>query len=283
MQGPATISYLICTTPRSGSTLLCEMLTETGVAGRPEEYFQQLPATGMPMTPRDYLDGLDPALIPQLEGGDAAAWVSPHYDPRRFAGYRAYVDWVLREGTTPNGVFAAKIMWPYVAGLVSRLYGGDSWNMTDAQAALERTFPSLRYVWLRRRDKVRQAVSLWRAIQTWQWRQDVERARSDRRPEPERELRYSFAAIDHLRRRLEASDLTWEVFFETMAADPMIVTYEDFVHAKQETVLAVLRHLSVPAPAAVGAPRTARMADEVSERWVHDYAAESGARMPAVR
>ena len=283
MQGPATISYLICTTPRSGSTLLCELLTATGVAGRPEEYFQQLPATGMPMTPRDYLEGLSPALIPELDGGDDAAWVSPLYDPRRFRDYRAYVDWVLAQGTTPNGVFAAKIMWPYVAGLVSRLYGGDSWNMTDAQAALERTFPSLRYVWLRRRDKVRQAVSLWRAIQTWQWRVDAARAHSGRGPEPEGEPRYSFEAIDHLRRRLEASDLTWEVFFETMAADPLTVVYEDFVTAREDAVLAVLQHVSAPRPATVGAPRTARQADEVSERWVHDYVAEAGARMHAVR
>ena len=34
-----TDTYLICATQRSGSTLLCELLKQTGVAGRPEEYF----------------------------------------------------------------------------------------------------------------------------------------------------------------------------------------------------------------------------------------------------
>ena len=39
--GPRPVqSYLIASTPRSGSTLLCEALTNTGVAGRPEEYYQ---------------------------------------------------------------------------------------------------------------------------------------------------------------------------------------------------------------------------------------------------
>src|SRR6266576_2925028 len=33
------ISYIICATPRSGSSLLCEALTNTGVAGKPKEYF----------------------------------------------------------------------------------------------------------------------------------------------------------------------------------------------------------------------------------------------------
>ena len=40
------VSYLVCATPRSGSTLLCEGLKATGVAGRPEEYFEALPTTG---------------------------------------------------------------------------------------------------------------------------------------------------------------------------------------------------------------------------------------------
>src|SRR5579872_7291023 len=33
------ISYLVCGTPRCGSSLLCETLKNTGIAGRPEEYF----------------------------------------------------------------------------------------------------------------------------------------------------------------------------------------------------------------------------------------------------
>ena len=40
LYGSPTSSYLICTTPRSGSTFLSEALASTGVAGRPEEYFQ---------------------------------------------------------------------------------------------------------------------------------------------------------------------------------------------------------------------------------------------------
>ncbi|HEX6473857.1 MAG TPA: Stf0 family sulfotransferase, partial [Candidatus Limnocylindria bacterium] len=39
MAGP--LSYLLCGTPRTGSTLLCGLLTSTGVAGRPESYFRQ--------------------------------------------------------------------------------------------------------------------------------------------------------------------------------------------------------------------------------------------------
>jgi LPS sulfotransferase NodH len=34
-------SYLICATPRTGSSLLCGLLESTGVAGHPESYFRQ--------------------------------------------------------------------------------------------------------------------------------------------------------------------------------------------------------------------------------------------------
>src|SRR6476469_7593331 len=39
-------SYLVCATPRSGSTLVCHALEETGVAGRPEEHFEALSHSG---------------------------------------------------------------------------------------------------------------------------------------------------------------------------------------------------------------------------------------------
>ena len=47
-------SYLVCATPRSGSTLVCHALEETGVAGRPEEYFEALRHSGRPRRPEEY-------------------------------------------------------------------------------------------------------------------------------------------------------------------------------------------------------------------------------------
>ena len=120
MSGPPKISYLICTTPRSGSTLLCELLADTGIAGRPDEYFQQLRSTGLPMRPRDYLDGVAPEIVP-AEAHDGESEQHNLYDPYRFFDFDEYVGWVKARATTPNGVFAAKIMWPYMAGLVDGL------------------------------------------------------------------------------------------------------------------------------------------------------------------
>jgi LPS sulfotransferase NodH len=273
-------SYLICTTPRSGSTLLCELLADSGVAGRPDEYFQQLRTTGLPMMPADYLDGVAADLVP---AADRAGRLEQHtlYDPRRFETFAAYVEWVVERATTANGVFGAKIMWPYVAGLVDGLSAPR--RVAGAPAThelLARTFPRLRYVWLRRMDKVRQAVSLWRAIQTWRWREDAGRARAQESVAP---ARYSFEAIDHLRRRLVADDRAWELYFEAGGAVPLTLTYEEFTDEIHETVVHLLRHVGVSCPegARFDVPRTARQSDQLSERWVAAFKADF-AQVPAV-
>ena len=54
------ISYLVCSTQRSGSTLLCELLRATDVAGVPDEYFEGLRETGLPRQPRQYFE--DPSV-----------------------------------------------------------------------------------------------------------------------------------------------------------------------------------------------------------------------------
>jgi LPS sulfotransferase NodH len=70
--GMVPSSYLICATPRSGSTLLCAVLGATGVAGRPAEYFEILRHSGLPREPREYFDGEEDrevlAMLPDAPG-----------------------------------------------------------------------------------------------------------------------------------------------------------------------------------------------------------------------
>src|SRR3954453_19662507 len=52
-------SYLVCATPRSGSTLVCHALEETGIAGRPEGEFEALPDSGLPRRQQEYFPGFE--------------------------------------------------------------------------------------------------------------------------------------------------------------------------------------------------------------------------------
>ncbi len=245
-------SYFVCATPRSGSTLLCEALKATGVAGRPEEYFESVVATGRPPRPESYLDGLeDPEALALL--GDASAPEPPPYSS--LEGVRSYAEHLerVREwGTTPNGVFGVKLMWDHVGRLHRR--AGDPLEL----------FGVPDFVWVRRRDVVRQAVSLWRAMQTQAWR-DEGSERGAHEPQ------YSFAALRHLVGRLSEHDRCWG---ELLAGRPVLeLAYEDVNADLPGAVRRTLDQLGVAPPdGRVELPRMRRQADELSDAWAAAYA-----------
>ena len=161
-------SYVVCATPRSGSTLLCATLAETGVAGRPEEFFEARAASGIPRRPREYFDDApdrDLAAVPDVDPPAHA-----YSDLRGISDYGEHLRAVLRHGTTPNGVFGAKLMWMHVADLLALARTLPEHRDADLCELLGGLLGPTRYVWVRRRDTVLQAVSLWRAMQTQSWR-----------------------------------------------------------------------------------------------------------------
>jgi LPS sulfotransferase NodH len=260
-------SYFICTTPRSGSTLLAEALLLTGAAGRPREYFQELPSTMQPATPRDYV-GLvpDPVVREVLTAPGVDEHAAGSEWTRRFANWPAYLEWVVAEATTSSGVFAAKVMWRYFGGLLLRLRA--TFDAADDLALLERAFGPPRFVFLRRADKLGQAISLWRAIQTWSWRADDGRSGG---VQPV----YSFAAIDHLVRRLELDEADWERWFGTVRVRPLELEYEALAADYGAVTRTVLEYLGIDGLVDVSAaPPLRRQAGETSQTWAERFRAE---------
>src|SRR5579862_2436407 len=88
-------TYLICTNPRSGSWLLSEGLTATGVAGNPREWFN----------------------IAE-EQRHRAQWRMDHTNDLRFARYFALAN---TESMTSNGVSGIKFHYYQLADLARRL------------------------------------------------------------------------------------------------------------------------------------------------------------------
>ena len=104
---------------------------------------------------------------------------------------------------------------------------------------LDELFGHPSYVWMRRLDKVRQAISMWRALQTRTWRRENPTADG----EPPR-LSYSFRGIEHLRRRLSADDEAWRRYFLRSAIEPLELYYETDV--EPDPTGAVARILGSP-------------------------------------
>lgn len=232
-----TISYLICATNRSGSFLLCEALKNTGIAGYPEEYFWR---------------------------GDEPFWK----ERWKVSDYGDYLRKAIEQGTTSNGVFGAKVMWGYFDEFIGKLRQIPAYEQIDPSALLFQVFPNLHYIQIIRRDKVRQAISFWRAIETniWGWTED-------KKPVPEKEASFNYEAIRNLEQEIIAHEAAWKNYFEMCHVEPYVVVYEEFVPRYEETAREVLRFLgkSIPPDLVFAERRLKKQSDELTEKWVEAY------------
>lgn len=237
-------SYLICATPRSGTTLLCDLLTETGKAGVPHSYFRR----------QD---------IPWR----AERWGVSQGDPSDLGEFdRAYLEAVLRVGTGATEVFGLRLMWGTVAELCDRLGGLFAGELTTA-ALLNKAFGPLSYVHVFREDKVAQAISLLRAEQSGLWHlaaDGTERQRSG----PPALIGYDDARLVEIVDELERDDAAWTAYFAESGISPVKVRYEDLAVQPDREIQKVLDALGyssmLTAPAV---PRTAKMADHITHEW----------------
>lgn len=235
------ISYFICGTPRSGSSLLCEALRNTGLAGRPGEYFW-----------RD-----DEPFLRKRWG---------------VSSYADYLDKVIEQGSTPNGVFGVKIMMGggYFEHFVSNLRQLPDQRKKDVSVPemISSIFPNLHYIWITRRNKIRQAVSWWKAIQSgvWAWTED-------QAPSLEQKLEFEFDEIDNLVQQLVMRDMSWQDYFSEGEISPFVLVYEDFVSTYESIALQILDYLGIPGSQNVlfGKRKLKKQSDALSEKWVMRY------------
>jgi trehalose 2-sulfotransferase len=250
-----SLTYLVAATQRSGSTLLCRALADTGVAGRPEEYF---------------LTGPPEAFPPGWKFWEEGIFALPHGEMSR----EEYLDLVLRLGTTPNGVFGAKLMWNNVPWVLEKLGELPRFAGLDRAETFGALFPNLHVLRLTRRDRVGQAVSWARAAQDGVWVvSDTEVAA------PTSEPAYAYDFVAGLEGLLVEGERGWPELCAEMRVTPFEIVYEELVDPStyEPTIRAVLSHLGIDNDGIeIPAPRTHQQADAVNRDWVKRYRAEPG-------
>jgi LPS sulfotransferase NodH len=247
------LSYLVAATQRSGSTLLCRALADTGVAGRPEEYF---------------LCGPPEAFPPGWTFWEEGLFAQGHGDLNR----DAYLDLVVRLGTTPNGVFGAKLMWNNVPWVLEELWELPRFRGLDRAATFHTLLPNLHLIQLVRRDRLRQAVSWARAAQ-----EDVWVVSESEPAAPVAVPAYDYEFISGLEGLLIEGDRGWPVLCDELGIAPLRIYYEDLVDPVRygSTLRTVLAHLGVDGDGVtIPAPRTTQQADALNDEWVRRYERE---------
>ena len=279
-------SYLVCATPRSGSTLVCKALRATGVAGRPEEYFEALLHSGRPRRPDEYFIGVDDqSILDHLGQRGVGEDPQPRSPLWSRTAYDRYLDWAMEQGSTANGVFGAKLMWGYFGDFVSLVRNIPAYRELPLAELLPTVFPDLTFVRVIRADKLRQAVSLWKACQTATWRQDdQQRGETGADPgadsppyrifleEHRPQLRFHYRAISHLLEQVLREEAAWDAFFEHARIRPVLVLYENFAAEPEASTRHLLDRLGLEVPDGRElAPRTRRQSDGINDDWVRRY------------
>lgn len=117
-----------------------------------------------------------------------------------------------------------------------------------------------RCFWLRRHDRLRQAISLYRADRTGRWR-SYQAGQSD--PPFDRE------AIAEQHRLITEGEARWEAFFATRPH--VVMWYEDVCQDPLAALRAVAGLLGVAEPESLPATVLGVQRDEVTEDWVRRY------------
>ncbi len=257
-------SYLICANQRSGTTMLCRVLAATGVAGRPEEYFL----------------AVDEATQPGWQ-----CWEDGPFGVANGATDRAsYLEIVHRLGTTPNGIFGAKLMWNNVRWAVAKFQEVPSFSGLDRAGVFRAAFSQLQVIHLTRRDRLRQAVSWARAAQDGVWLvADDETAgwsaSTERSFEPPPVPTFDAELIGNLEALIIEGERGWKDLFAELDLLPHEVVYEDLVSEAgyEPTTRGILDFLHVGDQVAdTPRPTTRRQSDALNEEWVERYRAERG-------
>lgn len=86
-------------------------------------------------------------------------------------------------------------------------------------------------------------------------------------------MRSSFAAVDHLKLRIDEHNAAWQDFFEGCGVEHTEVVYEELVEDYRGTILWLLDGIGISTLEnfAVAEPKMRRQADELSEEWVRLY------------
>ncbi len=196
----------------------------------------------------------------------------PHecFQENNYVGRRASEYIVEKVNDSRGQVFGFKATWDQAEALCRTLEAqGEPVPGMD----LRNVFPGLRIVHLLRRDKVRQAISLWRAATSGMWHIPDNAGTQAGRPD------YDFEALLWHFAGVMCDDWMWIHHFARTRGDVLTVVYEDYVADPAATIERICKHIGArPTPVGgewVDRPRIMRdeWTDQIAERFLADVRA----------
>ncbi len=225
---PMRQSFIVASSPRSGSTYFCRLLGQSGLLGTPSEV-------------------LNPGF--DLKGFKNRFKASSPAD---------YIAELISRRTAKSGVFGLKAHFENFEGFLK-----------EYPALLDVLSP-VTYIYINRRDRVAQAVSMARALQTNQW---SSQGQEGKKPE----LRYNRELIANAMKEVELQDAGWLNWFKANNITPFRLTYEDLLADPAGTVQRVVEHLGVQDAERdeVKVPPVEKQGDDTNQEWIERFRRET--------
>ena len=159
-------------------------------------------------------------------------------------------------------------MWSYFERILEMLQEIPTYKNLKGAEVLAAVLHRSRYIWLRRRNRVEQAVSWAIACQTGVWAQ-----RTGEKPQPRGAPKFDFKVIDEWCNRIATHETAWLNYFHENQIEPLVLFYEDVVACNRGAAERVLQFLGLPTPAAmeIVPSEVEKQADQLSEEWTKSY------------
>jgi len=253
-------SYIICTSPRSGSTLLCNLLAQTTIAGYPESFFHRTSISS-------WLDAFElTASVNSIEADTL----------------RIIVQAAIAKGRRDTGMFGLRLQRSSAEFLFQKLGILNPECLNDADRC-HSAFGQTAFVYLTRLNKIEQAVSLVKAQQTGLWHIASNGSELERQSPPCAPV-YNSDSIMARVKELTDYDRQWENWFVSERLNPVRITYEDLSEWPRKSLARVLESIGLDAGVASGiVPGVGKLANDVNHEWAARFQSEYPGVGPCVQ
>jgi LPS sulfotransferase NodH len=214
--------YAVCATPQSGGGLLCTGLASTGSAGRPAEFFS----------------------LPYLEAYQAR---SGAMGAVQISGYWRFL---IAHRTSPNGVFGMRLHVHQLANI------GLAGTQEDFLARFDRL------ILVRRRNKLAQAVSAWKASSSKPSRAAADGSLQETTSDP-----YSYRGIAECLRIIAKQEANWLNLLAGFADRTFSITHEELSTNYLQSVQSALEALGLGDAGRHLDPRVPAQRDDANRQW----------------
>ena len=236
------MNYIVMSSPRTGSSMLCGALSDTSVAGKPTEFMHK--------------------KVLKNEN-------HPEADVETL---KLYVKKIMSEYVTSNGVFGMKMHYNQFGNLFSQKQNG-------FQLGLEFLGKFDKFILIYRHDKLLQAISEMLASESNLWGSDEEKSRfSLGRPFQEFDVLW----ITRILSRQIHEEYAWRTILKQLGVNFHSVRYEDLAGATKRELQGVKEYLGIKELEPVDlVAKTVKLVDPtLAQRMKHDYLNAIGCSMP---